>query len=320
MVGKKIAAAAGAIAVAGAVAAATSTRPPRAFKHLSERGFNRRDIATPTGRIAVYEAGVGKPLVFLHGIGGGASSWAWSLVAPAFVATHRVIVPDFLGWGSSEHPPRFAQFEDYVTQLEVLLDALGAPAVIVAQSLAAGFAMALAERRPELITRFVLGTPSGGKDFGVDAFGPVARAILTPLATIPGINLAFYKALFHRRAFIADWFRRMGFFDPSAVTDEVIESSLWSASQPNAAYSALPFVTGELRYDLAPYFERLNKPASMFWGAEEMQVGLQSAKRLAALRRDIPFTLIRNAKACPELEQPEAVIEVLRSALRSEPG
>lgn len=317
MVGKKIVAAAGAVAVAGAVAAATATRPPGKFKHLSERGFNRHDIATPTGRMAVYEAGIGEPMVFLHGIGGGASSWAWSFVAPAFVASHHVVVPDFVGWGSSEHPPRFAKFDDYAAQLEVLLDRLGAPAVIVAQSLAAGFAMALAERRPELITSFVLGTPSGGKDFGVDAFGPVARAILTPLATIPGINLAFYKALFHRKAFIADWFRRMGFFDPSAVTDEVIESSLWSASQPNAAYSALPFVTGELRYDLAPYFHRLAKPTTMFWGASEMQVGLHSGRRLAALRTDVPLTLIKNAKACPELEQPAAVIEALRTALRS---
>lgn len=265
--------------------------------------------------MVVYEAGQGAPIVFLHGIGGGASSWGWSFVAPAFVNDYRVIVPDWIGWGSSDHPGRFILFDDYVAQLEALLSGLDAPAIVVAQSLAAGFAMALAERRPDLIARFFFATPSGGKDFGRDAFGPVARTILTPLAGLPGINLAFYRALFHRRAFIADWFRRFGFADPDAVTDEIVASSLWSAMQPNAAYSALPFVTGKLRFDLAPYIKRLKKPAAMLWGADETQVGRDIGERLAALRPDIPLTLIANSKACPELEQPEAVIAVIRAAI-----
>lgn len=289
------------------------------FGHLTRRGFQRRNLSTPQGRMVVYEAGHGVPLVFLHGIGGGASSWGWSFVAPAFVDSYRVIVPDWVGWGGSEHPSRFLMFTDYVTQLEVLLDGLDAPAIIVAQSLAAGFAMALAERRPELVERFFFTTPTGGKDFGKDAFGPIARTILTPLAGLPGINLVFYRALFHRRAFIADWFRRFGFNDPKAVSDEVIESSLWSAKQPNAAYSALPFVTGKLRFDLAPYFERLAKPAAMLWGEEETQVGLQIGKRLAGLRPDVPLSLIANSKACPELEQPTAVIEVIGNAIAKSP-
>jgi pimeloyl-ACP methyl ester carboxylesterase len=262
-----------------------------------------------------YEAGQGTPLVFLHGIGGGASSWVWSFVAPAFVEGYRVIVPDWVGWGASEHPARFLMFDDYVAQLETLLERLDAPAIVVAQSLASGFAMALAERRPELVARFFFNSPTGGKDFGTDAFGPVARAILTPLAALPGINLAFYRLLFHRRGFIADWFRRFGFADPSAVTNEVIDSSLWSAQQPNAAYSALPFVTGKLRYDLAPYFARLAKPAAMLWGEQETQIGGNIRQRLAGLRPDVPLSLIANSKACPELEKPKAVIAVIRNAI-----
>ena len=57
----------------------------------------------------------------VHGIGGGASSLAWSYVAPFFTATHGVIVPDMIGWELSEHPPRLILFEDYVAGLEALL-------------------------------------------------------------------------------------------------------------------------------------------------------------------------------------------------------
>lgn len=287
---------------------------------LTDHGFERRDIVAPSGRMAVYEAGEGDPMVFVHGIGGGASSWTWAFVAPSFTSTHRVIVPDLVGWGSSEHPARFILFDDYVSSLEALLDTICKPAVIVAQSLACGFAMALAERRPDLVSRMMLVVPSGGKDFGVDSFGPLARTTITPFAKLPVVAFAFYKALFHRTAFIRGWFRQQGFFDPAMVTPEIVDAFLFSARQPNAAYSALPFATGLLRYDLSPYLQRLQIPAAILWGAQETQVGLHVGRRLSALRSDLPFTLIDHSKACPELEQPRAVVDVIRTFVNVEPA
>lgn len=46
-----------------------------------------------------------------------------------------------------------------------------------------------------------------------------------------------------------------------------------------------------------------------------MQVGLDSGQRQAALRPDIPFTVIENSRMVPELEQPEAVIKVIRDSV-----
>lgn len=310
----------GGIIAAGATAAVVAADKGRqaladpAGDYLA-KGFTRRELATPSGRLVFYEAGAGEPMVFLHGIGGGASSWTWSFVAPAFASSHQVIVPDWVGWGASEHPERFIQFDDYVASLETLLDHFGTPAIVVAQSLACGFAMALAERRPELFKRFVFHTPAGGKDLGTDSFGPLARTTITPFAKRPTMGFAFYRLLFHRRAFIGGWLRQQGFFDPAAVTRQIVDAFLFYARRPNAAWSALPFANGDLRYDLAPYLERLKVPTSMFWGAQESQVDAEIGRRLAALRPDIPFDLIQSSKACPELEQPEAVIATLQAAL-----
>jgi len=276
-------------------------------------GFTERELPTPAGRLVLHEAGDGEPIVFLHGIGGGASSWTWLFVAPSFTRSHRVIVVDWVGWGSAEHPLRMISFEDYVTSLEALLEDVGARATVVAQSLACGFAMALAERRPELFARFVLHTPSGGKDLGGDAFGPLARATITPFARVPAMGFAFYRLLFHRRAFIGGWLRRQGFADASLVTRRIVDAFLFHARRPNAAWSALPFTSGTLRFDIAPYLERLEVPASIFWGARETQVGVPIGRRLAALRPDLPFHFIEDSKACPELERPDDVIAAIRS-------
>ena len=280
-------------------------------------GFVRREVETPAGRMIYHEAGEGTPLVFLHGIGGGASSWVWSKVAPAFVGRYRVIVPDWVGWGESEHPRRFVLFDDYVAGLRALLrDGVGEPAVVVAQSLAAGFAAELARAEPGMIAGLVMMTPSGGKDFGQDAFGPIARFALTPVARKRPFNLLLYSLVFHSRSFIRSWLVSQGFYDPAAVSREVVEGFLWSARKPGAAYSALPFLTGDLRYDLAPYLKDLAVPAAMIWGAEERQVGREIGERLAALAPDVPLAFIDRTRATPELEKPALTIAAIEASLR----
>lgn len=279
------------------------------------QGFVRRRISTPAGEMAYYEAGAGRPLVFLHGIGGGASSWTWSKVAPAFTAGYRVIVPDWVGWGESEHPRRLLLFDDYVAQLEALLGQFGGPATVVTQSLATGFAAELAREKPALFDGMVMVIPSGGMDFGEDAFGPVARRTLTPLARTWPVNMLLYRLVFHRRGFIRGWFTSQGFYEPAAVSREIVEGFLHSARKPDAAYAALPFLTGDLRYDLAPYMRDLRVPAAMIWGSDERQVGRETGERLAALNPDVPLLVIERARATPELELPAPTIAAIEASI-----
>ena len=282
---------------------------------ITGHGFVRRGISTPVGEMAYYEAGAGRPLVFLHAIGGGASAWTWSKVAPAFAAGYRVIAPDWVGWGESEHPRRLLMFEDYVAQLEALLGYLGRPAVVVTQSLATGFAAEVARGRPELFDGMVMLTPSGGRDFGEDAFGPVARRTLTPLARARPLNLLLYRLVFHRRGFIRSWFTTQGFYEPAAVSREIVDGFLYSARKPGAAYAALPFLTGDLRYDLAPHVRDLRVPAAMIWGSDERQVGIETGERLAALNPRVPLTVIDRARATPELELPAQTIAAIAASI-----
>ncbi|MGG5887037.1 alpha/beta fold hydrolase [Falsiroseomonas sp. HC035] len=163
--------------------------------------------------------------------------------------------------------------------------------------------------------RLILTNPTGLKDFGENSFPLLARAILKPLTETPGLRLAFYRALFHRRGFIANWYRQQGFADPGAVPEEVIDGALYSATRPNAAYSALPFLTGALHYDIVPLLRRVAVPTRLILGGDPRFVGVANARRLAQLRADIATITIEGAKACPELEQPEAVRQAIEAAL-----
>lgn len=277
-------------------------------------GFARRALATPTGRMVYYDKGEGTPLVFLHGIGGGASGWTWSKVAPAFADEYRVIVPDWVGWGASEHPSRFLEFDDYAAQLDALLDELGEPAIVVAQSLASGFAAKVATADPERVAALVLVIPQGGNDFGESAFDPFFEQTIVPVARSE-VNTRVYPLVFYNREFIRSFFETQGYFDPRAISDEVVDAFLWSALRPGAEYAALPFLSGDLRYDFAPYLDGLEVPTATVYGERETLAGRAIRERFAELRPDVPQVLIPRAAANLELELPAQTIRTLEGLI-----
>jgi pimeloyl-ACP methyl ester carboxylesterase len=69
----------------------------------SRAGLARKEVVLPDGLHSVYlEGGQGEPLVLLHGFGANKDTFNR---AAAFLTPHyRVIVPDLLGFGESDHP------------------------------------------------------------------------------------------------------------------------------------------------------------------------------------------------------------------------
>ncbi|THF67883.1 alpha/beta fold hydrolase [Deinococcus sp. Arct2-2] len=281
---------------------------------FARSGFTQRLLSTPAGRLSVQEAGAGPPLVFLHGIGGGASGWVWNQVAPAFLAHFRVIVVDWVGWGQAEHPQRLLYFEDYTAALNALLDELAEPARIVTEGQAAGFAAQVARHRPQDIARLVMINPTGGRDFGEDVF-PASFSRLEPLLRTQPLNRWLYQLVFHRSSFIRDFFVRQGFQEPTAVSRAIVEGSLVSARQPGAAFSALPFLTGELRFDLVPFLQDLQVPAVMLQGGQVPMYGRDGGAQLAAVNPAIPCWRIQGTKSVPQLERPGVTVALIQQAL-----
>jgi pimeloyl-ACP methyl ester carboxylesterase len=88
----------------------------------------RRDVVVDGARLAVFARGDGEPCLLLHGYP--QSHWCWRRVVAPLAATHRVLAPDWIGWGDSERSLRVAPvYDDEVARLERLLDALGGKTV-----------------------------------------------------------------------------------------------------------------------------------------------------------------------------------------------
>lgn len=105
--------------------------------------------------IAYGEKGSGQPLFCLHGIGSWSYSWRKSV--DAFSQQFRTICVDAKGYGFSQRSPLPEKPGHQVGELVRIMESLtDQPAVLVAESMGALTALAVAQTYPHLIDRLVL--------------------------------------------------------------------------------------------------------------------------------------------------------------------
>lgn len=292
----------------------------REYVPTSLGGMTYVKFETPDGR----NVGAGdrsstsqrSPLLFFHGFGGGASAYEWSKVYPAFATTHTVIVPDLLGWGQSQHPPRRYRPEDYLLVLQEFIQAVAStPAVAIASSLTAALIARLAVRHPELFDSLFLVCPSGFRDFGKAA----GRRIPLPVINTPLLDRAIYALGATNEWAVRSFLERFIFSERDRLSAETVAAYLASAQQPNAEYAALSFLRGDLYFDLADYLPALNVPTAFAWGDRAQFTPAAVGYKLAALNPTSirAFHLIPNAGVFPHLELPAAIAGLLTGWLHS---
>ncbi|KWF37916.1 alpha/beta fold hydrolase [Burkholderia pseudomultivorans] len=119
-------------------------------------------------RLHHFEAGAGRPVVFIHGSGPGASGFSnFKHNYPAFAAAgHRAIVVDLPGYGQSSKPSDVAYTLDFfVGALHAQLTALGVgPAVLLGNSLGGAVALKYALDHPDAVDALIMMAPGGVED------------------------------------------------------------------------------------------------------------------------------------------------------------
>lgn len=97
----------------------------------------------------------GPPILLLHGLIGSGRYWGGAY--DHLTRTHRLIVPDLLGFGRSPHPATGYGPDDHVAAVIGCLDALGVdePVVIGAHSLGSIVALRLAATFPDRVSAVV---------------------------------------------------------------------------------------------------------------------------------------------------------------------
>lgn len=293
-------------------------------------GFRRRSQMTSLGSMAYVEpdpnfwgpaeetpanADRKTDLVFLHGLGGGSSSYEWSKTYPAFVHHYRVFAPDLIGWGASDHPDRSYSVDDYLQTIWEFIErqCIQSP-VIVASSLTAAMAVRVAIQHPDAIRGLILVAPTGLNDFGKDG----SQSFVNQIVRLPLVDKILYGGAIATAEGIRLFLSQRQFADASKISEEMVAAYLKSAQQPNADVAALAFVRGDLNFDLAEYLPQLKTPTVILWGEFAQFTDVNTGQRLAALNPEaiLKFQILPGVGLTPQLEQPSVTIGLLQQFLK----
>jgi pimeloyl-ACP methyl ester carboxylesterase len=297
-------------------------KPVKIPETISPAIFATRVFYTAKGQLVYHESGKGDPLVFIHGIYAGASSFEWSRVYPYFADRFQVLAPDLVGFGESARPRRPGGAYEQVEILAEFLRAKGGDlsSVIVASGMGATLAVLLAERHPELVKRLILVMPV---DAPPERKGQrLVRSRL--IAALPLAGRPYYYKVLATRARIRLWLATACFADPEKIDDEIVEVFSTCARQFGADRAAIYWLRGKLDMDLERHLAEVPHPVTLIWGDEAPALNPEMGYRLQKIPKQCNFVVIERAGVFPALEMPKELVELLNreldSKLRVYPG
>src|SRR5918998_6425797 len=215
------------------------------------------------GDLAYVVAGEGEPLLLLHGVYAGASSYEFRKNFEELSKDFRVYALDLLGCGMSERPSRRYEPEDVALQVEDFVrEEIRDSAHLVASSLTAALVVPAVVRSPRLFKKLVLICPTG--------YGTLDRRSGRLGDVIYGLFLApiLGNTLYH--AIVSKWGIRyylgsMAYHDADLVTAELVEDYYSISHQPGARYFPAAFVSGKLNLGVADLWMRVPHRTLICW-------------------------------------------------------
>ncbi len=259
------------------------------------------------------------PVLLVHGIYGGSSSFEFRKLAPLLAERRRVVAIDLLGSGLSEMPNL-----DYGPDLFVdqIVDAVGeffdGPAVLVGSSLGGAYAIRAAVRIPDRIKRLVVICPTGIEGVLDDEPGSVRRFIggvfRSPLLGETAFNALASKPSL--RYFLAT----QAYADAASITPEVLDQYYATTHQPGARYVPANFVGGALNVNVARDLPFVEAPILVLWGAQANRTNpATNAAEFVRLARDGRSVVFPNSAWLPHEECPRDVAATIEAFTAGEP-
>ena len=230
--------------------------------------------------LAYSVAGEGEPLLLVHGVYAGASSFEFRKNFRELSKHFRVYALDLLGCGMSEWPGRRYGPEDVASQVEDFVrEEIGGQAHLVASSLSAALVVPVAVRSPRLFRKLVLICPTGYGTLDRPS-GRLGDAIYG-LFRAPVLGDTLYHAIVSRWG-LRYFLKGMTYRDPDLVTQRLVDDYYRTSHQPGARYFVAAFVSGKLNLGVSDLWPRVPHRTLICWGLEAKTTPVEQAQRFVA--------------------------------------
>lgn len=262
------------------------------------------------GETQTLELGAGAPLLLIHG--GLDNAFSWAPILPALARGRRVIAVDLPGHGLADTFD-FAGVELLAhgrTFLREVLDSLGLSAVdMLASSIGALYALALALSAPERVSRLVLvGAPAGSRRPGV----PLQLRLLA----LPLVGQRLGRKLMSNptRDGNRKFWGQVLVAHPENLDDAQLDSDVASQQRNIDAHLSLISCVADAggvrkHLILGERWQTLKVPTLLLWGERDTFGRAKVGEAIAARNPNIRLVRVPDAGHLPWFDDPQRVVD-----------
>lgn len=240
-------------------------------------------------RIRYLEAGSGRPIILLHGLGGYAEKWIPAMKHLSGIC--RVVVPDMIGSGLSDKPVADYTPLMYTAFLKGFIESLNIRnPCISGASLGGQVAVEFAVAYPEIPSRLVLIAPAGIMKHSTPALDAYITAALYPRQDSVGHALALMET------------------SGRDASPKLVASFIENMKRPNAKMafmsSLLCFKNSRNIINILP---NIRCPTLLVWGYEDPIIPVSYSSKFLTSIPSCTFVGIENCGHTPYVQYPELI-------------
>ena len=270
-----------------------------------------RSVDIDGATVNYTEMGSGPPLLLIHGLSGSWQNWLEQI--PHFARTHRVLVPDLPGFGSSPMPPWEISISNYGRLLDGLSRELGiSHATLVGNSMGGFIAAEASIAQPDWVDRVMLVSAAGITHARMRK-EPAEMAARMAAATAP-LAFRFQDSSLRRPRLRYAAFSGV-FHAPHRMRPELLWEQYHGAL---GAPGMVDAVRGLVGYDFTDRLEKVEDPTLVVWGRNDRIVPPKDAEAYGRHLSDSRVAIFDRTGHCPQLERPVRFNRLLEQFIAGE--
>ncbi|WNG32469.1 alpha/beta hydrolase [Archangium violaceum] len=277
---------------------------------MNWRDYQARQRVVELGHrfISYVDEGQGEPMVLLHGI----PTWGflWSGLLPALSLTHRVLIPDLLGYGFSDRREGFDRsIARQAEAMDAWLERLGVRnAVVVGHDIGGGVAQHLSVRFPQRVSRLCLMNSICFDSWPIEMMVQLGHPRVARRLSAQVVHRALRMAL-----------KRTGFATapPDGVLEGLLEPYATEVGKTSLVRNAAALDTNQTQ-ELAAKLAHVAVPTRLVWGVDDTFQPVKWGERLAWEIPGAKLVRVAHARHYVMWDQPHAVMTALYDFLGME--
>ena len=266
------------------------------------------------GKIRYTQKGTGTPLLLLHDLTAGSSSYEFSKIIDELAEDHEVFAIDLLGYGLSDKPNITYTSYLYVQSIvDFIKNVIGRKTSILATGDSASVAVMSAHNDGEMIDRLVLINPQSL--YQMNRIPSKRTKLLKLLIDTPVLGTFVYNMLTTKEAFRRS-FAEKYFYNPGMVSENILDAYREASHQPDctAKYSFASYMGRYMNTNILHALKQIDHSIYIIYGTEKKD-NQPAIDSYISYNPSIEAFPISYTRQYPHLEKSKAVLEQLEILL-----